>query len=1029
MRSTIISFFIILGILLLPLNPIFGQIPDSEVFNVIAAQDLNSSTVGSYNQSEWYRDWNSPTWHNGLDNMEIDQVEGNKVLKFNYPMGSVGPHEGGAQWLASFSGGLEEVYFSYNLMFKPDFEWVLGGKLPGLGGGNNPGGGRDMLWDDGFSARIMWSKDSGGDGTMFFYVYHQDKPGYYGDVLSFPNAYWDVSDSTWYNMTIRLVINSIDEGRLSSDPQNAGNHDGILEFFLDGELVLSRTGLRFRNLKDIRVDTRHLTSFFGGGTSEWGNTRDEWVLFDDSFVFTYQDGVDAPRGRTPSQPGRVLQLPNLKGDQPNPADEQAPSIPSNLRLIAATGQSLDIAWDASTDNVFLKGYRIMLNGAEVGTTVGTTYAFSGLQAATPYNITISAFDASENESGVSTVLVATTLDPDTEPPSMPGGLLAFDQTQNSASISWTASTDNVRVSEYKIHLDGDWIGSTPNTTFPLVNLEPSSSYTVTISALDEFSNESALSAELEVLTKDPDLVPPSKPEGILATLITQNSIGLTWNPSTDNVGVAGYRLYLNGNLAISVPSNSYTFSALNPGIEYSIRVVAYDASSNESLPSDIQYIRTKNPDETSVPAMPDVEIVEIKTTSSYATMRSTVNSFGHTVLKDYGMVVSTWMDSISEDEVIYATKEDSEVIHPGRVVDNLQVLFDFSEGEGNQVTDISGTGTPINLVITDPLTIDWLPGQGLSIKGNSNIFSEEKPDRLIESLTETNEITMEAWVRSDEIFQDGPARLISLSRDNFHRAATLAYEGNNAFYNYVGRLNTTNSDVNGTPQIATDQNFISLNLHHVAYTRDSSGIEKIFVNGVELMSGLRLGDFSTMTDDYRLSLSNEIGGGRPWLGNFYLAAIYNKALSTQEVLQNFEAGPGEIQFTLDIPVEPNQSYDLSPFARTDQGVVYGDIESLEIKNVLVRTEEDSVYMAIYPNPSDGDFKILLEYPNIGTPQVSVRISDMQGRLVLVREIFETDEFVRIEETFEESSILSNGIYAVLLVVGNRSIARRLLIAG
>ncbi len=71
-------------------------------------------------------------------------------------------------------------------------------------------------------------------------------------------------------------------------------------------------------------------------------------------------------------------------------------------------------------------------------------------------------------------------------------------------------------------------------------------------------------------------------------------------------------------------------------------------------------------------------------------------------------------------------------------------------------------------------------------------------------------------------------------------------------------------------------------------------------------------------------------------------------------------------------------------------------------------------MAIYPNPSDGNFKVLLEYPNIGAPQVSIRITDMNGRLIYVREINEKDEFVRIEESFEMSSFLQDGIYAVML---------------
>ncbi len=271
MRSTIISAFTILFSWLGFFNPLLAQVVNPEVFNIIAAQDLNNSTIGLYDRSEWSRDWNNPSWENGLNKTEIADVNGERVMKFNYPKGSWDPFDGGAQWLSPFSKGQEEVYFSYNIMFKPGFEWVLGGKMPGLGGGTNPGGGMDMAWDDGFTVRPMWSKDNGGDGTMFFYVYHQDKSTYYGDVFSFPDTYWDVSDSTWYNMTIRLVLNSIDPGRLISDPQNAGNNDGIVEFFLDGKLAYSRGGLCFRNLADIWVDTRHITSFFGGGSAGVGS--------------------------------------------------------------------------------------------------------------------------------------------------------------------------------------------------------------------------------------------------------------------------------------------------------------------------------------------------------------------------------------------------------------------------------------------------------------------------------------------------------------------------------------------------------------------------------------------------------------------------------------------------------------------------------------------------------------------------------------------------------------------------------------
>jgi hypothetical protein len=77
----------------------------------------------------------------------------------------------------------------------------------------------------------------------------------------------------------------------------------------------------------------------------------------------------------------------------------------------------------------------------------------------------------------------------------------------------------------------------------------------------------------------------------------------------------------------------------------------------------------------------------------------------------------------------------------------------------------------------------------------------------------------------------------------------------------------------------------------VVYTRDASGEARIYVNGVERGSGTVGGDFSNWNESYRLALTNELTEDRPWLGEFHLVAIFNRALSQDEVSQNFNAGP------------------------------------------------------------------------------------------------------------------------------------------
>ncbi|GAI27587.1 unnamed protein product, partial [marine sediment metagenome] len=104
--------------------------------------------------------------------------------------------------------------------------------------------------------------------------------------------------------------------------------------------------------------------------------------------------------------------------------------------------------------------------------------------------------------------------------------------------------------------------------------------------------------------------------------------------------------------------------------------------------------------------------------------------------------------------------------------------------------------------------------------------------------------------------------------------------------------------------------------------------EKIFVNGQECYTGMRSGDFSSMGDDYYLSIANELSGDRPWIGSYYLLAIYNQALNKTEIDQNYAAGLGEIRFTTNLLVEPNVTYLVTPFARTNQGVIYGSTDVL-----------------------------------------------------------------------------------------------------
>ncbi|MEY9932738.1 chitodextrinase [Catenulispora sp. GP43] len=82
-----------------------------------------------------------------------------------------------------------------------------------------------------------------------------------------------------------------------------------------------------------------------------------------------------------------------------------------------------------------------------------------------------------------------------------------------------------------------------------------------------------------------DTTPPSAPTNLTVTGHTSTSVSLSWTASTDNVGVTGYQVKLNGATALTTAATSATVTGLSPSRSYSFAVVATDAAGNLSQPS------------------------------------------------------------------------------------------------------------------------------------------------------------------------------------------------------------------------------------------------------------------------------------------------------------------------------------------------------------------------------------------------------------------------------------------------------------
>ncbi|WP_298309962.1 M14 family zinc carboxypeptidase [uncultured Aquimarina sp.] len=92
--------------------------------------------------------------------------------------------------------------------------------------------------------------------------------------------------------------------------------------------------------------------------------------------------------------------------------------------------------------------------------------------------------------------------------------------------------------------------------------------------------------DLKIISTTPDTQAPSRPTNVIASNITGTTVDLSWNASTDNIGVSEYEIYEGTALIATSTTVNTTVSGLNPNSEYTLVIVAKDAAGNSSLASD-----------------------------------------------------------------------------------------------------------------------------------------------------------------------------------------------------------------------------------------------------------------------------------------------------------------------------------------------------------------------------------------------------------------------------------------------------------
>ncbi len=266
------------------------------------------------------------------------------------------------------------------------------------------------------------------------------------------------------------------------------------------------------------------------------------------------------------------------------ADTQPPSVPGDFTLVPSSS-SVVLSWSASTDNVAVVGYYIYRNGQKMilqNQITGTSYTDTGLSPGVTYTYQVGAYDAAGNIAKTNPMSVTTIFD--VTPPSPPFNLQAKATSTSEIDLSWGPGSDNIAVVGYQIYRNSAYLGMAngTSTTYQDTGLSANTQYSYWVVSVDEVGNLSIDSTPADATTFPPDVTPPSIPSGLSYASPSTSEIDLSWSASTDNVGVAGYYIYRDGNQIGTTASTTYADTGLTTSTTYLYAIKAYDAAGNIS---------------------------------------------------------------------------------------------------------------------------------------------------------------------------------------------------------------------------------------------------------------------------------------------------------------------------------------------------------------------------------------------------------------------------------------------------------------
>jgi fibronectin type 3 domain-containing protein len=255
-------------------------------------------------------------------------------------------------------------------------------------------------------------------------------------------------------------------------------------------------------------------------------------------------------------------------------DTTPPAVPGQPSAASPTNAKPALTWTAVTGAT---GYNVYRDGGLVGANVSSVaFTDSALGTDGSYAYTVTSLDGAGNESLPSAVRAVVY---DTTAPGVPAQpAAAASPTNAKPSLTWSAVSG---ATSYNVYRSGTPVANVNTPSFTDSSLVSDGSYSYTVTALDDATNESAQSPARAVVY---DTTAPTQPTG-LDGLPTSNNPVLSWNASSDANGVTGYNVFRNATLVGSVASTTFTDLTVPSDGTWTYTVKALDAAGNVSTAS------------------------------------------------------------------------------------------------------------------------------------------------------------------------------------------------------------------------------------------------------------------------------------------------------------------------------------------------------------------------------------------------------------------------------------------------------------